>query len=172
MGWIMNKLFIGMLAAVIIFACTKESNKKYCWQGFDRSGIDVTGLLVCGKTAAEVEALYPQYWFYKSTDPKYCWKAQTAQGQTIYFRNVPVSMTEKMKPYGGLTFTKMDCNSFCIWAWQEKGISKLTGFYAPTRPGVDILFGDTCTKLFVGRSIVIRETQDSVITREFIEKVP
>jgi hypothetical protein len=40
--------------------CGKD--KTGCWQGYDTSGADAPGLIVCDKTKSEVESLFPGYW--------------------------------------------------------------------------------------------------------------
>ena len=165
----MRQIFLIFIICTIL-SCSKD--KKACWQGFSPSGTDVRGLLVCDKTLAEAEAQFPQYWFYNSKEKKYCWRVVDANGTTFYLRQVPISMTEKMKPFGGLNFYALDCNSFCIWTYHDKTRSKATGLYGPTRGRSEVYFGDTCRTLYVGRTIVLHETADSIYTREFKENVP
>jgi hypothetical protein len=170
MKFFQNLFFI---AAVIIPCISCSKNKKGCWQGFTPFS-NVQGLLVCDKTKAEAEAAFPQYWFYNASESKYCWKVETQQSPTFYIRYGPRSMVDKWRfYYGGYSFTKTDCNSFCIWnVVHEKHKSKVTGLYGPTYLKSETFTTDTCSKLYTGRIIVIRETTDSIITREFVEKIP
>jgi len=49
----------------------------------------------------------------------------------------------------------------------------ITGQFSPTGEFAETLLSrDSCNKLFVGRIITIRETADSLITRELVEKHP
>jgi hypothetical protein len=83
-------------------------------------------------------------------------------------------MTKRLIEYnGGYQFAKVDCESFCYCEWHEKRKSKITGLFGLTGAfGEIILSKDSCSKLFVGRVITIRETADSLITREVVEKHP
>jgi hypothetical protein len=166
------KLFSFLALLCFALSCTKEANKKYCWQAFDPSGYDATGLILCDKTETEVQAEYPQYWFYKKNEPKFCWQVQIQQGRISYSRHIPVSMKEKMKTYYGYNFTKVDCASFCIWKWHEKRKSKITGLFGPTGVNTEIYKKDSCSTLYIGRKVTVKETTDSIYYREFIEKRP
>lgn len=170
----LNKFNLSEIIFILIIfssllSCTKE--KGNCWQAFDPSGIDVTGLQICDKSKSQAEAAYPQYWFYNSTETKYCWRVQTQQGTTLYMPPTPTSMIDMMRPYGNNSFTKVDCNSFCKWKIIEKSQSKISGQYAPEKVIIET-FGttDTCSHLFTGKTVVFRETSDSLITRLFSEK--
>ena len=156
---------------LILTGCKKDG--KGCWQGFDPQGADAQGLILCDKTKAEAESAYPQFWFYKQGERKYCWRVQI--GSMVYNTwGVPESMAQRyMRENGAYQFTKIDCNSFCNIEWQEKHKSKITNQFGPTRVIVDTqLSADSCGKLFVGRVVVVRETTDSLITRELVKKAP
>lgn len=163
----LHLIYIGI--AVLFFGCRK--NEKACWQGFNPQGTDVIGLVLCDKTKAEAEAAYPQYWFYKSDEPKYCWKVEF-NGQTFYARNIPQSMANRMVQQNrAYRFTRFDCNSYCSVRWAQKHKSKITGQFGPTYSIVENIYSsDSCGRLSVGRVIVYRETTDSLITRELLEK--
>ena len=107
-----RNVFTLFTVITLLIACTKESEKKYCCQGFDPSGYDISGLLLCDK--AEVNADYPMYSFYKQGERKCCWQTATPRGDTFYTRHIPQSMADKMRSNGGNIFTKVDCNSFCV----------------------------------------------------------
>jgi hypothetical protein len=73
----------------------------------------------------------------------------------------------------GFTYIKIDCNSFCNCEWTEERKSKITGLYDLNRSVVEtFLSADTCSKLYIGRIVVIRENTDSIITRKLIYKKP
>lgn len=166
----MYKLIFSCLFFTMLFSCKKETETRFCWQGFDRSGYAVNGMTQCDKTLEEMQAAYPGYWFYKVDEPTYCWRVQTAQNTTFYMRNVPQSMADSLNWHRSYTYTKVDCSSFCRWRWIEKSRSKITNLYSPTRAGSEVYAADSCAKLYQGRQIVVRETSDSIYTREFTEQ--
>lgn len=162
-------LFFG---SVIFFFSDCKKDGKGCWQAFNPLGEDVLGLVLCDKTKAEAEAAYPQYWFYRASEKKYCWLVKIGTNTSRAW-DVPESMAKKMEEERGFYFSKIDCNSFCFCEWQEKHKSKITGLYSPTKLITEfILSADSCSKLFVGRVITISETSDSLITRELTTKHP
>jgi hypothetical protein len=165
------KLILFIVAITLFSDCKKDG--KDCWQGFDPQGYDAPGLVLCDKTKAEAEAAYPQYWFYRSGEKKYCWRVQIGIN-TYYTWDVPESMAKKQTEYNGAyQFTKVDCGSFCFCEWNEKRKSKITGQVSPTITFAEtIVSTDSCSKLSVGRIITIRETADSLITRELVGKHP
>jgi len=166
----MKNLLAAFLLITLFAGCKKDH--KACWQAFTFSGGNIPGLILCDKTRAEAEAAYPGMWFYNTNEKKYCWQLQTPQGNTYFVRQVPVSMTDRMKTDYGFTFTKMDCNSFCTWTYHDKVKSKITNYYGPTRVSVHTYLGDSCSQLYVGKVIVIKETTDSMYTREYVKVEP
>jgi hypothetical protein len=168
-----NILFIFPVALIVLFSfsCSKN-NDKGCWQAFHPGGADVEGLVLCDQTRSQAEAQYPQYWFYSADEAKYCWVYITSTGQEILLRHIPTSMVERMGINSATTST-IDCNSFCVWnRIIEKHKSKVTGLFGPTKLYSETFGADSCSTLFVGRVVVHRETADSLITREFMEKLP
>ena len=167
----MNLKLIFVIAFSFLVGCKKDG--KGCWQAFSPQGYTVPGLELCDKTKAEAEEAFPQYWFYRSGEKRYCWHGHLGTND-FYLWDVPESMTKRLIEYnGGYQFAKVDCESFCYCEWYEKRKSKITGQFGPTGAfGEIILSKDSCSKLFVGRVITIRETADSLITRELVEKHP
>ena len=167
------KLKLTLLLAGAIFLSSCKKDGKGCWQAFSRMGYDVAGLLLCEQTKAEAESTWPQYWFYRSGEKKYCWYVQLGT-QNYYQWDMPESMAAKYEDTNGAyQFTKIDCNSFCSCEWYEKHKSKITGEFTPTYVITEILVsGDSCSKLSVGKIVVVRETSDSLITRELADKKP
>lgn len=163
-----------LLPVVCIIALFSQCQKKDkgCWQAFDPLGYDA-GLVLCDQTKEEAEAAYPQFWFYRAGEAKYCWKVEIA-GNTSYTPDVPESIAKRyMEEYGDYRFTKTGCNSFCHLQWLQKHQSKITGLFSPTRTISETLFSaDSCSKLSVGRILTERETADSLITRELVSKSP
>lgn len=168
----MQKLLLAAILLSGLFSCEKESNQKACWQGFHPSGYVVQGMAACDKTLDEMKATYPGHWFYRADEPTYCWQVQTQQGSRYYMRSIPASMVDSLRPYGGYSYSKVDCNSFCTWQYLDKTRSKITGLYSPTKLGVEVYAADSCSKLFLGRIITIRETTDTIVTREFSKLNP
>lgn len=162
---------LAICLAFLFAQCKKDG--KACWQAFDRQGYDAPGLVLCDKTKAEAEAAYPQYWFYKTDERKFCWQVQIG-GSTGYTWGVPESMVERqMQENAAYRFTKVDCNSFCTLEWHEKHKGKITNQYGSTRLITEtIVSADSCRRLAVGKVVVMRETADSVITRELMKKFP
>jgi hypothetical protein len=164
-----------LLLILILFLfsqCKKDG--KGCWQAFDPAGYgDAPGLVLCDKTKAEAEAAYPEFWFYKAGEEKFCWKVQIGSRES-YGWGVPKSMAEKyMQENGAFQFTKIDCGSFCALEWHEKHKSKITNQFGPTYIITEnILSADSCSKLAVGKVVVVRETADSLITREVVKRFP
>jgi hypothetical protein len=162
-------LFAITLPLLFFISCKKDKNA--CWQAYDVFGIEVTGLVICDKTQSEAEAAYPRYLFCNAAEAKYCWRVQQANGGIFYTGSMPQSIADKMWLRYGYTYTKFDCNNICQWKIFEKSKSKITGSFQPVTQYIETYTTDTCTKLFVGRIITIRETADSLITREYAEKL-
>lgn len=169
----MEKCKLVFFLFLILFFTNCSKNKKGCWQAYNPQGYDEPGLIICDKTKAEAEAAYPQFWFYGSGESKYCWKVEIG-GRTSYAWDIPMSMALRhMSENGAYVFTKVDCASFCTLEWHEKHKGKATNQFGPTRVITEtILAADSCSKLTVGRVIVYRETNDSLITREVVKKFP
>jgi hypothetical protein len=167
----LKKLILLFAISMLFDSCKKEG--KGCWQAFNPQGYDEPGLVVCDKTKAEAEVAYPSFWFYRIGEKKYCWQVQFGTNSYRTW-DVPESMVKKTMEYNGAYhFTKIDCNSFCFCEWHEKHKSKITGLYDPTKLITEtLLSADSCSKLSVGRVVTVRETADSLITRELTKKHP
>ena len=162
-----------LLIGLITFFNECRKDDKGCWQAFVPGGQDAPGLVLCDKTKTEAEAAYPQYWFYRQGETKYCWRVQFGT-QIYYAYGVPESMANMhMSVNAAYQYTRIDCSSFCHCEWLEKHKSKITGNFGTTTIITEtLLSADSCSKLFIGRVIVIRETTDSIITRELRDKQP
>lgn len=165
------KLFVFIFITFLGISCQKDG--KGCWQAFDPLGYDALGLVLCDQTKAEAETAYPQFWFYNQGEKKYCWKVQIG-GRIYYAWNIPESMAERqMQANGAYQFTKVNCNSFCTLEWHEKHKGKLTNQFGATRLFTEtITSADSCSKLSVGMIVTVRETPDSLITKELVKKYP
>jgi hypothetical protein len=151
-------------------ACNKESQKQYCWKAYDLNGNIVADSTLCGKTKAEVEAEFLQFKFFRQYEETFCWQDKNEQGSDTYIRHFSPSLMEWFYPSGAYSYSKADCNSFCIWKWLQITQSKTTGLFNQTRIFIETYAADSCAKLFEGRRIIIREKADSIIYREFAEQ--
>ena len=168
----MKKTIVLSVVVALIFASCKKDGKA-CWQCWDAAGYDAAGVLFCDVTKAEAEEKFPGAWFYRQGEKKYCWRFEDGS-RTYYVLNMPESIKDRYVTAGVYrNFTKVDCNRICYCEWIEKHKGKLTGDFNPNR-GIKefLLSADTCSKLSVGRVVIIRETTDSLITRELITKKP
>ena len=167
------KLRLLCFAGIIFIFNGCKKDGKGCWRAFDPRYYAVTGIVVCKQTKTEAEAAYPQYWFYKDGEREYCWQVEIGSS-TSYAWGIPASMAQRqMQENGAYHFTKIDCNSFCTLRWFEKHKSKVTNQFGPTLAISEvILSSDSCSKLSVGRIVIMLETSDSLITREVDEKHP
>jgi hypothetical protein len=101
-------------------------------------------MLIFEKTSKEIQGEFPGYWFYKATEPTYCWTVST-QLRSTYARHIPVSTTVKMKTEFGFQFSQIDCSSFCIWEHHTISRSKITGLRNPRRVGREVFKADSCS---------------------------
>jgi hypothetical protein len=166
--------FVAFIAATLFISCEKEAEKA-CWQGWSPTGKqNVQGMAACDKTLAEMEADFPHFWFYKQNETAYCWRTVSAANDTTYWIYMPESIKDRYIREGiALNFTKLDCNSFCSLIWYQHAKSKITGLYKPTVTVKEVLGGsDTCASLYPGRTVIYRETADSIITRVVVNKQP
>lgn len=169
----MRKIFI-IIACFLVFPyCSKDSG-KHCWGAVDSGGNDVPfSPNPCGITKKEMQDRFPNWWIYNADAPKYCWREQYPSG-TGYTPNLAEAVIERRSQIiPGYTASKVDCSNFCNLEWREYHKSKITGSFGPTYAFRETLVNsDTCAKLFTGRVITIRETTDSLITRELIGRKP
>lgn len=158
-----------IFTVLLINSCKKE-NQKTCWYLVDNMGVIMNE--VCGKSENEMNAEYgSQYGFFRSGDPRHCWKLRRQTDPEIYVRKVPQYIISRFFP--AYTAEIVDCNSFCKWRVLFKHRSKITGNYAPTTGKTVTIMNvnDTCGKLFTGRIVTVSETPDSIHTAEFGEYI-
>jgi hypothetical protein len=164
----MKKIMIVALSVLLFAACSKDKEKEYCWQVYDALGNEI--MILCGKTEAQMTADYGVY-FDRENATRYCWKIQQGAGGPFSY---PENLTEKMVGIyfpGATVKEKIACGYCQRWASREKGLYKPTGSFAYKPVKAETLCGDTCATLFVGRIITIRDTPDSLITVEFLQKM-
>jgi hypothetical protein len=155
-----------LLALVITALAACSKNNRACWQIYDALGNQVQ--IVCDKTEDEISAAYGPY-YDRADAPKYCWKVHYANGSDSY----PENITEKILDLffvGAVSKEKVTCGYCQKWITREKGLKKSTGNFAYKSLLVQTFCGDTCATLFPGRAIVIRDTPDSLITVEILQK--
>lgn len=163
--WIIPVLICSMLTG----SCKKE-NQKTCWTLVDHLGFIMNE--VCGKSENEMNAEYgSQFFFFRSSEPYYCWKLTKPSSPDNYIRNVPQFIIGKFFP--SYTAAIVNCSSFCKWRVLYKHRSKITGNYGPVIQKTETILNisDTCGKLFVGRIVTVSETVDSIHTAEFAEYI-
>lgn len=154
---------------ILISSCKKELDKKNCWYLVDLLGYILPNQ-ICDKSENEMNTEYgSQYFFFKASDPRYCWRLKRQPNPDIYVRDLPEYMINKFFP--SYTAEIVDCNSFCNWKILLKHRSKITGNYTPNTIKNETIFNinDTCGKLYMGRIVIVSETTDSIHTAEFIE---
>lgn len=171
----MKKIIFSAALLVFVLSNCKKDGGKACWGAVDGLGNDVNfNPQPCDITKKEMEEKFPNWWIYNADAPKYCWRVQY-QGNTYYEVNLAQAVIERRgQLFPGYTGTKLDCSSFCNITWHEKTRSKITGLYGCcTKSITETLFNpDSCSRLFTGRVVTVRETADSITTREVIEKKP
>ena len=172
-----NILLIAVLFFTVLAVSCKKINPslgiitdpKGCWQLFDQSGNDLA--LVCNKTEAEMTADYGgRSYFYRTDAPLFCWKLQRAGQNPTYITNKPEAWINAL--FANYTRENISCSSFCNWQIFYRSKSKITGNYTPTIAKNQTIFNtnDTCGKLFVGRTVTVSETTDSLHTAEFVRR--
>jgi hypothetical protein len=159
------KKVLFFLFMVSLAACNK--NKEHCWQVYDALGNEMG--IVCDKTESEIQAAYGP--FYDRADaPEFCWKVSYNNGTTGYLENV----TEKMASYwfgnNSTGMEKVQCGYCQKWLTRHKGVLKSTGQFAYDPIKVMQYCDDTCSTIFPGRIILLRETSDSLIYHEFMQR--
>ncbi len=166
-------IFIAGAFFFLSTSCSKDS--KGCWMPFSPFGVDDANEPTCDISRKEAEEKFAGKWFYRYPETKYCWRADKPGNSSYpqYLFGIPESMKGNMEATYGYTLTKIDCSSFCRIKWLEKHKSKITGNFGPVLLYVETLVNaDSCSRLTTGRVITIRETTDSLITREVSEKKP
>ncbi|HEX5651613.1 MAG TPA: hypothetical protein VFX58_00980 [Chitinophagaceae bacterium] len=160
-----STLFLFLL--LFASACNKD-NDKACWQVYDNLGNEMG--LVCNMTEAEVQAMYGPF-YDRAGAAKFCWMVYYNNGSTQYAEN----LTERMAAYwfspSASRWEKVICGYCQRWATREKRVFKPSGQFAYSSISNLQYCGDTCNTIFPGRQIILRETTDSVIYHEFLQKL-
>lgn len=159
----MRKAFV-IAISIVLISCKKE--KEHCWQVYDMLGNEMG--IVCGKTESEIKTEYGSF-YDRANAPKYCWKYLNTNGTAGYSEN----LTEKIAGYWFRNAThleKVTCGYCQTWYTREKGVLKSTGQYRYQQIRTELYCGDTCATIYAGRLVILRETQDSIIYHEFVQK--
>ncbi len=133
---------------------------KFCWNITSQQLITIK--TVCDKTAVEIATEYPDGCYYRNDEPLKCWFETSTNS---FIKNCPVSLIIKVAP--NRNFTMVDCNFCARWYYREKRkfLPNSSITYTPT--SVTQLCGDTLATLYRGREVPLRQSADSIITRQF-----
>jgi len=151
-----KRFFILIAAIILLNNCSKE--KTDCWDVYTSNG-SLTKT-VCGQTEEEIQAVYGKY-YDRASSPKYCWKADYP-GYFYFVQNLSEKMAA-MFYQDAQNIQKVSCGYCQKWECHNKNYYKPTGEYTNTLGYLQYPCGDTCSTLYPGRQIVIRETADSII---------
>ena len=166
-------LFVIFFFGLLSVQCSK--NGKGCWMGFSPMGADAFQTPLCDVTKKEAEDKFPQLWFYRYGETKNCYKVTRTNdpNYVYYWWGIPGSLKGKMEQAHAVTLTQIYCSSFCFLRWHKKTKSKITGLFSPTRLYTETLVNaDSCSKLYIGRTVTLWETADSISYLELFEKYP
>ena len=158
-----------LVTGIFFITCKKDAvEMKGCWDVYDPNGYEVIAVDRCDKTRTAVEIMYPDSWIYSAAEQKYCYRAEL-NGIKFYIYGVPQLVIDRHKQLNSaIIFTRLlDCSSYCTLVWWERHKSKITNEYKPIKMIKETIESkDSCSKLRSGHIVVIRETLDSIITRE------
>ena len=164
----MNKWSVVLvLLCLLIIACNKQSDtttpSTFCWQLLDPAGNKIK--LICGKTAADMQALYPDSCsYYQIGGDTACWYID---GRIFVKNATDFELQHYLHCYHYSNAQKVDCGYCQIWYSRQKHTYKPTSNFTYSAVHVQRYCGDTAYTLFQGREIIVRETPDSLITVQF-----
>lgn len=161
-----------LVAFLILLAGCKKSvppllpvpEPKFCWQLIDAFGNHLQE--VCDRTESEMRALHSDSCsYFKNVGEKLCWLADST-----FLPEMTASEVELYKrcfqPNSSVA-VKVDCNYYQKWYHREKRTYKPANTITYSVVRVERFCGDTATKLYQGRQIILRETTDSLIVLQF-----
>ena len=156
-------LFISMLCACD--GSLPSLNEEFCWTLVDQYGSNIGQK--CNKSEKQMKSDYPDPCSYYKLGKNGCWLTE----QKTLYRNVPEGLIDYLVQCKRITQPiKVNCEDCQVWLTREKHLSKRDNamFFRSIR---DFGYcGDTLTKLYNGREIVLRETSDSLITLQFLNQ--
>lgn len=115
----------------------------------------------CDKTAAEIAALHPDGYYYRSDEPLVFWY-ESSTGN--YRADLPASLKNK---YLSPSYTQVPCGFCAFWYFREKRKFVPTGSFTYSPITYQRLCADSVRTLFRGKEVLLRQSTDSVITRQF-----
>ncbi|HEY0039037.1 MAG TPA: hypothetical protein VGB71_00170 [Flavisolibacter sp.] len=157
------KLLPALLFLSAFFGCKKEGPPKFCWQKVDNFGNKLE--VICSKTEAEMQMLYPNSCsYFKAGGEKFCWMRNG-----VFIKDASQEEIDYVNSCFGATgtATKVDCSYCGRWYHREKRTYKPAGTATYSEVRVENFCGDTAKTIFQGRQVIIRETTDSLIVRQF-----
>lgn len=162
----MCKRSTNLILLCLLFAsfmgCKKDS-PKFCWQKVDNFGNRLE--VVCNKTKAEMQMLYPNSCsYFKAGGEKFCWMRNG-----VFIKDASQEEIDYVNRCFGATgtATKVDCSYCGRWYHREKRTYKPTNTATYSTVTIETFCGDTAKTIFQGRQVLIRETADSLIVRQF-----
>jgi len=155
-------LIVLVLPSFIGFSCKKESAKTYCWQLTDPIGNTLNS--VCGKTEAQMQVSYSNPCTYYKLGDEYCWYIDNM----IFITNKPQDFIDRyLHCFGHTSAIKVACDYCQTWYTREKYTYKPNNTFTYSQVRVQQYCGDTVHTLYQGREIILRESNDSLITLQF-----
>lgn len=157
-------LFLFLLP-ILVYSCTKDTDKKYCWQLVDALGNNVS--VLCDKSESEMQSLYPNACnYYKLGGEEYCW---FVNGQDFVENKTESALMKSLECQGQVQpqVVKVPCDYCKDWYTRQKHTYKPTGQFRYTSIITQQFCGDTARTLYQGREIILRETADSLIIMQF-----
>jgi len=119
---------------------------------------------VCDKTEAEMQASYPNPCTYYKIGDNYCWYIDNS----IFIKDRPQDFIDHyQRCFGFTSAVNVACDYCQTWYTREKYAYKPDNTFSFSQVRVQQYCGDTTHTLFQGREIILRESNDSLITVQF-----
>jgi hypothetical protein len=160
---------IALTLLLLFFAGCKKGplslvGSRHCWQVLDGMGNPLQE--VCNKSESQMKAMYPNGCrYYKNDGEKFCWLVGnvflsnlTKEGLEMYVRCYNIS---------GGTPQKAPCNYCQHWYHRLKRTYKPATSITYSPVYKEYFCGDTASKIFQGRQVVLKDTPDSLVVRQF-----
>ncbi len=160
----MKKIITSAVLVLLLGSCSKE---KGCFQVAYNAYIQEEKICDIKKSELENNASANNGFVFRASEARFCWKITFSNGQDGYRKNLPESVVKHFFSGNGVSYSRVSCSTFCSWKVLIRQRSKITGLYNPTLTRQEFFLGaaaDTCSTLFKGREVVLRETADSLIT--------
>ena len=159
-----------IVSLLLLAGCTKNNpvsrilEKRYCWQRIDFVGNRLEQ--VCDKTEADMKALYPNDCsYYKNDGEKSCWLINTTFLPEMTKEGA--ELVARCFFPNAATPVKVDCN-YCQTFYHRRKMTYKPASTISYSPVTSERFcGDTATKLYQGRQVVLKDTPDSLVVLQF-----